>query len=76
MNIQLPPGLKNILIIMVLGAMAQTALPRIGIYPDQWYLYYPDSENFKIWQLITHIFVMEALVISCSTVSPCFHLEW
>jgi len=56
MNIQLPPGLKNILIIMVLGAMAQTALPRIGIYPDQWYLYYPDSENFRIWQLITHIF--------------------
>ena len=43
---------------MVLGAMAQTALPRIGIYPDQWYLYYPDSENFKIWQLITHILVM------------------
>jgi rhomboid-like protein len=56
MNHQLPPGLKNILIIMVLGAMAQTALPRIGIDPTNWYLFYPDSDNFKLWQLITHIF--------------------
>lgn len=52
----LPPGLKNILIIMVLGAMAQTALPNIGISPDLWYLYYPDSSNFRIWQLVTHMF--------------------
>jgi membrane associated rhomboid family serine protease len=52
----LPPALKNILIIMILGAMAQTALPNIGIDPYQWYLYYPDSSNFRIWQLITHIF--------------------
>jgi membrane associated rhomboid family serine protease len=56
MNFQLPPGLKNILIIMILGAMAQTALPRIGIDPINWYLFYPDSENFKIWQLVTHMF--------------------
>lgn len=52
----MPPGLKNILIIMGLGAMAQFALPRIGIDPNQWYLYYPDSSQFKIWQVITHIF--------------------
>jgi rhomboid-like protein len=41
---------------MILGAMAQTALPNIGIDPYQWYLYYPDSSNFRIWQLVTHIF--------------------
>jgi len=52
----LPPALKNILIIMVLGAMAQTALPRIGIDPVNWYLFYPDSNDFRIWQLVTHIF--------------------
>lgn len=52
----LPPALKNILIIMVLGAMAQTALPNIGIDPTTWYLFYPDSNDFRIWQLITHIF--------------------
>ena len=52
----LPPGLKNILIVMVLGAMAQTALPRIGIDPVQWYLFYPDSDQFRIWQLVTHMF--------------------
>ena len=56
MTFHLPPGLKNILIIMVLGAMAQTALPRVGIDPTNWYLFYPDSGNFRIWQLITHIF--------------------
>ena len=52
----LPTGLKNILIIMGLGAMAQLALPKIGIDPASWYLYYPDSSNFRIWQLVTHIF--------------------
>ncbi len=52
----LPTGLKNILIIMGLGAMAQFALPKIGIDPASWYLYYPDSSNFRIWQLITHMF--------------------
>ena len=56
MTFHLPPGLKNILIIMVLGAMAQTALPRVGIDPTNWYLFYPDYGNFRIWQLITHIF--------------------
>jgi membrane associated rhomboid family serine protease len=52
----MPPGLKNILIIMVLGSMAQLALPRLGIDPSEWYLYYPDSSQFRIWQLVTHIF--------------------
>ena len=52
----LPTGLKNILIIMGLGAMAQLALPRVGIDPSSWYLYYPDSSNFRIWQLVTHMF--------------------
>ena len=52
----MPPGLKNILIIMILGSMAQLALPRVGIDPSEWYLYYPDSSQFRIWQLVTHIF--------------------
>ncbi len=52
----LPTGLKNILIVMGLGAMAQYALPNVGIDPSTWYLYYPDSSNFRIWQLVTHIF--------------------
>ena len=52
----LPPGLKNLLIIMVLVSFAQVALPKTGFDVETLYLFYPDSENFRIWQLITHIF--------------------
>ena len=53
---QLPPGLKNLLIIMVLVSFAQVALPKTGFDVETLYLFYPDSENFRIWQLVTHIF--------------------
>jgi rhomboid-like protein len=36
--------------------MAQIALPNINIDPVQLYLFYPDSDAFKPWQLLTHMF--------------------
>ncbi len=52
----IPTGLKNLLIIMALFGLAQIALPRTGFDVMELYLYYPDSQWFKPWQLITHIF--------------------
>ncbi|MFZ9754422.1 MAG: rhomboid family intramembrane serine protease [Bacteroidia bacterium] len=56
MMVQLPPGLKNLLILIALMGMAQLSLPNVGFDVFQFYLYYPDSPNFQPWQLITHIF--------------------
>lgn len=53
---QLPPALKNLLIIMALTGLAQIALPNIGFNPNQLYLFYPDSYQFQPWQLLTHVF--------------------
>lgn len=53
---QLPPALKNLLIVMALVGLAQVALPNIGFNPFQLYLFYPDSYQFRIWQLVTHVF--------------------
>lgn len=53
---QLPPALKNLLIIMALMGLAQIALPNTGFESFQLYLFYPDSYQFRIWQLVTHIF--------------------
>ena len=53
---QLPPGLKNLLIIMALVSLAQVALPKTGFDVEMLYLFYPDSEHFRFWQLFTHIF--------------------
>jgi rhomboid-like protein len=36
--------------------MAQIALPNINIDPVQLYLFYPDSDAFRPWQLVTHMF--------------------
>jgi rhomboid-like protein len=36
--------------------MAQITLPNINIDPVQLYLFYPDSDAFKPWQLLTHMF--------------------
>jgi rhomboid-like protein len=53
---QLPPGLRNIVILIALMGMAQIALPRIDFDVNQLYLFYPDSSMFRPWQLVTHIF--------------------
>ncbi len=53
---QLSPGLKNLLIIMCLMGLAQIALPKIGFDTNQFCVYYFDSPNFKLYQLLTHIF--------------------
>jgi membrane associated rhomboid family serine protease len=53
---QLPPALKNLLIIMALVGLAQVALPNIGFNPNQLYLFYPDSYQFQWWQIFTHVF--------------------
>ena len=52
----IPPGLRNIVIVIVLVGMAQIALPNVGIDPINLYLFYPDSDWFKPWQLISHMF--------------------
>lgn len=52
----LPPGLLNILIIMGLFGLAQISLGNVGFNVNQLYLYYPDSPNFRFWQIITHMF--------------------
>jgi rhomboid-like protein len=52
----IPPGLRNLIILIALMGMAQIALPNAGINPIHLYLFYPDSDLFKPWQLITHMF--------------------
>lgn len=53
---QLPPGLRNLLILIGLGFLAQFALPNAKIDPSILYAYYPDSPNFRPWQILTHMF--------------------
>lgn len=53
---QFPPGLRNLVILIGLMGMAQVALDRIGLNPMTLYLFYPDSNLFQPWQLITHMF--------------------
>ncbi len=52
----MPPGLRNLLILIGLFFLAQQALPRIGFDVLNIYLYYPDSPHFRVWQLFTHMF--------------------
>jgi membrane associated rhomboid family serine protease len=52
----IPPGLRNLLIVIVLFELARHALPNIGINFNALALYYPDSYSFRPWQLITHMF--------------------
>jgi membrane associated rhomboid family serine protease len=53
---QLPPGLRNLLILIGLFFLAQLALDKQGGYDTQLYLYYPDSPFFRPWQLVTNMF--------------------
>lgn len=53
----LPPGLRNLLILILLFELAKHALPRIGFDVSELFLYYPDSYRFRPWQLITHMFL-------------------
>lgn len=52
----IPPGLRNLLILIGLFELAKYSLPKVGFDMGQLYLYYPDSPSFKPWQLITHMF--------------------
>lgn len=52
----IPPGLRNLLIVIVLFELARHALPNIGVNFNVLALYYPDSYSFRPWQLITHMF--------------------
>jgi membrane associated rhomboid family serine protease len=54
----IPPGLRNLLIVIVLFDLARHALPKIGIdFTALFAVYYPDSYIFRPWQLITHMFI-------------------
>lgn len=52
----IPPGLRNLLILIALFELAKHALPRVGFDMNQLYLFYPDSTYFRPWQLVTHMF--------------------
>lgn len=52
----IPPGLRNLLIIIVLFEVAKHALPNLGFDMSVLYVYYPDSNSFRPWQIITHMF--------------------
>jgi membrane associated rhomboid family serine protease len=53
---QIPPGTRNILILIGLIGMAQIALPKVGFEVEPLYLFYPDSNLFRPWQLVSHMF--------------------
>jgi membrane associated rhomboid family serine protease len=52
----IPPGLRNLLILIILFELAKHALPKVGFNMEAIYLFYPDSASFRPWQLITHMF--------------------
>lgn len=55
---QLPPVVKNILIANVVIFFAQYIFAKQGIFLEQWGALFPlGSPYFKIWQLITHMFM-------------------
>ncbi len=57
MRINLQPATLNLLILFVLFYMFQYVSPRIEFdFIKYFYLHYPDSPNFRPWQLITHMF--------------------
>ena len=57
-----PPVLKNIIIINVLLYLATQVLEQFGINLTQYLaLYYPGSEHFRPYQLITHMFMHASL---------------
>ena len=53
---RLPPGLRNLLILIGLFSLAQYSLPNIGFNEMQLYAFYPDSPFFRPWQILTHMF--------------------
>lgn len=59
---QLPPVVKNILIANVVVFFAQFVFERQGIFLEQWGALFPmDSPYFRIWQIITHMFMHAGL---------------
>lgn len=52
----IPPGLKNLLILIGLFYFAQFAFERAQIDASVLYAFYPDSPSFRPWQIITHMF--------------------
>jgi len=57
----IPPVIKNLLIINGLVWLAQLYFDKQGI-PLEWYggLWGPGTGNFRIWQLVTHMFMHQA----------------
>ncbi|TKC07364.1 rhomboid family intramembrane serine protease [Pedobacter frigoris] len=58
-NIDIPPAVKNLLIINVLFFVATLVLQNVGIADLRSLLgvYYIDSELFRVWQLLTYMFM-------------------
>jgi len=55
---QLPPIIKNLLIINAIFFLAKMALASKGINLDEWFgLFYPGSLQFKPLQILTHFFM-------------------
>ncbi|MBL7812713.1 MAG: rhomboid family intramembrane serine protease [Bacteroidetes bacterium] len=53
---QLPAATRNLLILIGITGIAQFVLPRNGWNTYTLYLFYPDSNLFRPWQLVTHMF--------------------
>ncbi|KIC91196.1 MULTISPECIES: rhomboid family intramembrane serine protease [unclassified Flavihumibacter] len=58
----LPPVVKNILIANVVIFFAQFIFEKQGIFLEQWGALFPyQSPHFRIWQLVTHMFMHAGL---------------
>lgn len=52
----IPPVVKNLIIINVIFFLATYLLPKLPMY--EWLaVFYPASPNFKVWQVITYMFM-------------------
>lgn len=64
-NPNLPPVVKNLIIINVLAWIASITLPRIGFDVIDWCgLHYWESEKFNVAQLVTYMFLHDTSSIS------------
>ncbi|ULQ55351.1 rhomboid family intramembrane serine protease [Flavihumibacter rivuli] len=55
---QLPPVVKNILIANIVVFIAQFLFEKQGLPLELWFALWPvQSGNFKVWQLVTHMFM-------------------
>ena len=55
MILNIPTGIKNLLILMALGYVGQMAMDNLGYSWNMFALHYPDNPFFNAWQIITYM---------------------